>query len=61
MGTFYFLKEKEIDIPYKMTKVIVISDSHGNQKLLRQALENENDAQIIFHLGDFYNDLEDNF
>jgi len=43
-----------------MRKILVLSDSHGNQKLLRQALENEKDAQIIFHLGDFYNDLEEN-
>ncbi|MCF7912639.1 MAG: metallophosphoesterase family protein [Candidatus Cloacimonetes bacterium] len=43
-----------------MVKVLVISDTHGNQKLLRQVLEREQEAQIIFHLGDFYDDLDHN-
>jgi len=44
-----------------MIKVLVISDSHGNQKFLRQVLQSEHDAEIIVHLGDYYNDLEDNY
>ena len=44
-----------------MKKIIVLSDTHGNQLLLRKALQNEKDATVIFHLGDYYEDLEDNF
>ncbi|MDP8220040.1 MAG: YfcE family phosphodiesterase [Candidatus Stygibacter frigidus] len=44
-----------------MTKVLVVSDSHGNQRFLRQVLQAEHDAEIIVHLGDYYNDLEENY
>jgi len=44
-----------------MIKALVISDTHGNQKLLRQVLTQEQEVSIIFHLGDFYSDLEPNY
>ena len=44
-----------------MKKIIVLSDTHGNQLLLRKALQNEKDAAVIFHLGDYYEDLDENF
>jgi uncharacterized protein len=44
-----------------MIKALVISDSHGNQKILRQVLTKEPDVSMIFHLGDFYGDLEENY
>ena len=42
-----------------MEKIIIISDTHGNQLLLRKALMNEK-YDYIFHLGDNYNDLDSN-
>ena len=44
-----------------MQKILVISDTHNNQRLLRKACENENDASHIFHLGDNYSDLDNNY
>ena len=44
-----------------MIKALVISDTHGNQKLLRQVLKQEQEVSIIFHLGDFYKDVEQNY
>ena len=44
-----------------MKKIVVLSDTHGNQLLLRKALQNEADASVIFHLGDFYEDLDENY
>ncbi|OQX72026.1 MAG: hypothetical protein B6D62_00260 [Candidatus Cloacimonas sp. 4484_275] len=44
-----------------MNKIIVLSDTHGNQLLLRKALQNEENVSIVFHLGDFYEDLDENF
>jgi predicted phosphodiesterase len=43
-----------------MNKIIIMSDTHGNQQMLRKALSNE-DYTHIFHLGDNYNDLDNNF
>jgi putative phosphoesterase len=43
-----------------MHSALVISDSHGNQKLLRQVLRQEQNVDFIIHLGDFYGDLEGN-
>lgn len=43
-----------------MEKVIVMSDTHGNQKYLRRVLEQENSYDYIFHLGDFYEDMDEN-
>ncbi|MBT3169502.1 MAG: hypothetical protein HN952_08360 [Candidatus Cloacimonetes bacterium] len=43
-----------------MAKIIVISDTHRNQKLLRIALQNEENYDYIFHLGDYYEDLDEN-
>ena len=44
-----------------MTKIVVISDTHNNQRLLRKALQNEENYDYIFHLGDYYEDLDKNF
>lgn len=43
-----------------MNRIIIMSDTHGNQQMLRRVLSNENYTHI-FHLGDNYNDLDDNF
>ena len=43
-----------------MEKLIILSDTHGNQKLLRQAITNETGITHIFHLGDNYEDLNEN-
>ncbi len=44
-----------------MNKILIISDTHGNKKIMRRVLEMENDVGIIFHLGDNYEDLNDNY
>jgi uncharacterized protein len=44
-----------------MIKVLVVSDSHKNQKLLRQVLSQNQDVDYIIHLGDDYEDLDGNF
>ncbi len=41
-------------------KIIVISDTHGNQKFLRKALKNENTFNYVFHLGDNFDDIDFN-
>jgi len=44
-----------------MDRVIILSDTHKNQKLLRQILEREAaGSNYIFHLGDNYEDLDEN-
>ena len=43
-----------------LAKIIVLSDTHKNQKLLRKAITNEPEVTHIFHLGDNYEDLDDN-
>lgn len=43
-----------------MIKALVVSDSHNNQQLLRQAMEQQKDCDYIFHLGDYYSDLDGN-
>jgi putative phosphoesterase len=43
-----------------MKKIIILSDTHGNQKLLRQAITNETRITHIFHLGDNYGDMDEN-
>lgn len=35
-----------------MTKILVVSDSHGDSWKLRAAIESVPDAKIVFHLGD---------
>ena len=35
-----------------MTRILVVSDSHGDEWKLRAALQKEPTAEIIFHLGD---------
>ena len=43
-----------------MKKIIVLSDTHKNQKLLRKVFSNEEELTHIFHLGDNYEDLDEN-
>jgi putative phosphoesterase len=43
-----------------MKKILIISDTHKNQVLLRKVLSNEKNIPIIFHLGDCYEDLDPN-
>ncbi|MCK4311916.1 MAG: metallophosphoesterase family protein, partial [Candidatus Cloacimonetes bacterium] len=44
-----------------MERIIIISDTHKNQVLLRKAFSNEDNITHIFHLGDNYEDLDENF
>ncbi|MFO7897337.1 MAG: metallophosphoesterase family protein [Candidatus Cloacimonadales bacterium] len=41
-------------------KIAVISDTHNNQKLFRSGLQQEAKLDYIFHLGDYYSDLDEN-
>lgn len=43
-----------------MKKIMIISDTHQNQVLLRHAFSLEDQITHIFHLGDFYEDLDNN-
>ena len=43
-----------------MEKLIILSDTHGNQKLLRKAIINESGITYIFHLGDNFEDMDEN-
>ena len=43
-----------------MEKLLILSDTHRNQKLLRQAVTNESGLTHIFHLGDNYEDMDEN-
>jgi len=43
-----------------MKKIMIISDTHKNQVLLRKAFSQEDGITHIFHLGDNYNDLDTN-
>lgn len=44
-----------------MSKIIILSDTHNNQVLLRKILEREIDKfDYLFHLGDNYEDLDEN-
>ncbi|MDO9577810.1 MAG: metallophosphoesterase family protein [Candidatus Cloacimonadales bacterium] len=44
-----------------MKKIMIVSDTHKNQALLRKAFENESGVSHIFHLGDDYGDMDENF
>ncbi|MBT4575671.1 MAG: metallophosphoesterase family protein [Candidatus Cloacimonetes bacterium] len=44
-----------------MKKIIVLSDTHKNQKILRDVFKNENEYTHIIHLGDDFEDLNNNF
>lgn len=44
-----------------MKKIIILSDSHKNQKTIRNVFKNEKEYTHIFHLGDDYEDLDNNF
>ena len=41
-----------------MTKILVISDTHGNQKILQNVLETNSDCEYLIHLGDEPDDLD---
>jgi uncharacterized protein len=41
-----------------MTTVLVVSDTHGNSRLLGEALRHHPSAEVVIHLGDFTEDLE---
>ncbi len=43
-----------------MKKIIVLSDTHRNQKILRSVFKIEKEDTHIFHLGDGYEDMNDN-
>jgi len=43
-----------------MERIIIISDTHNNQFLLRKVLSVEQKYQYLFHLGDNYEDLDSN-
>ncbi len=43
-----------------MKRILIISDTHKNQVLFRKAFQNEENITHIFHLGDFYEDMDDN-
>ncbi len=44
-----------------MSKVIIMSDTHNNQSLLRKVLQREiTECDQVFHLGDNYEDLDEN-
>jgi len=38
-------------------KILLMSDTHGNNKFLRKSIKNEDDVNAIIHLGDSYEDL----
>lgn len=42
-----------------MHKILIVSDTHGNYRFLRNVLNNENDCDMIIHLGDYYEDLDE--
>ena len=42
-----------------MKKILILSDTHGNYEILQRVLNKETDADMIFHLGDNYEDLDD--
>jgi len=41
-----------------MIKILLLSDTHGNDDVLQNVLEQETDPDYIFHLGDYYEDLD---
>lgn len=43
-----------------MKKIIILSDTHKNQKILRKVFKIEKEYTHIFHLGDDYEDMNDN-
>lgn len=43
-----------------MIKILIMSDTHKNQVLLRKVVRKEEGITHIFHLGDCYEDLNDN-
>ena len=44
-----------------MKKIVILSDTHKNQKILRKIFKIETEYTHIFHLGDDYEDLDNNF
>jgi len=44
-----------------MKKIIILSDTHKNQKFIRKIFKNENGYSHIIHLGDDFDDMNNNF
>ncbi len=42
-------------------KILIISDSHNNQKLLRKQMTLDVNYEVVFHLGDYFGDLDENY
>lgn len=40
-------------------KILIISDSHGNRKVIDEALRKESDADITVHAGDGWEDIRE--
>ncbi len=40
-------------------KILVISDTHKNTAMLRKALDENPDIEVVFHLGDLVSDVEE--
>ena len=49
-----------MDEKINMKKLIILSDTHKNQKMLRKVFQIEKEYSHIFHLGDDYEDMNDN-
>jgi len=43
-----------------MKKIIILSDTHKNQELIQKVFANEQDFTHVIHLGDVYEDLNNN-
>lgn len=43
-----------------MKRILIMSDTHKNQVLLRKAFQDEENITHVFHLGDNYEDLDNN-
>ncbi len=41
-----------------MTKILVLSDSHGNIDGIKKVLDKEKDYDYVFHLGDYITDMD---
>lgn len=42
-----------------MPNILIVSDTHGNSRFLRRVLVTEKECDIIIHLGDYYEDIEE--
>ena len=44
-----------------MKKIIILSDTHKNQKFIRKVFKKEKEYSHIIHLGDDFEDMNDNY